>query len=92
MSFLDLLKNSFNKTYTHNFADTNISSLSSVIDLFATMGASRFKEDDELLKYFIDSWRENPELTAKSIMYLRDIRKGIGERVFKSHRYCTLLV
>ena len=44
MSFLDLLKNSFNKTYTQNFADTNISSLSSVIDLFATMGASRLKK------------------------------------------------
>ncbi|WP_258222196.1 DUF2828 domain-containing protein [Brachyspira hampsonii] len=80
MSFLDLLKTSFNKTYTQNFADTNISSLSGVIDLFAAMGASRLKTDYELLKYFIDAWRESPELTAKSIMYLRDIRKGIGER------------
>ena len=91
MSFLDLLKNSFNKTYTQNFADTNVSSLSSVIDLFATMGASRLKEDDELLKYFIDAWRESPELTAKSIMYLRDIRKGIGEReVFR--KYINIMI
>ncbi|CRF35470.1 hypothetical protein BRSU_2677 [Brachyspira suanatina] len=91
MSFLDLLKNSFNKTYTQNFADTNISSLSSVIDLFATMGASRLKEDDELLKYFIDAWRESPELTAKSIMYLRDIRNGIGEReVFR--KYINIMI
>lgn len=91
MSFLDLLKNSFNKTYTQNFADTNISSLSSVIDLFATMGASRLKEDNELLKYFIDAWRESPELTAKSIMYLRDIRKGIGEReVFR--KYINIMI
>ncbi|WP_300742219.1 DUF2828 family protein [uncultured Brachyspira sp.] len=91
MSFLDLLKDSFNKTYTQNFADTNISSLSGVIDLFATMGASRLKKDDELLKYFIDSWRESPELTAKSIMYLRDIRKGIGEReVFR--KYINIMI
>ncbi|MBT8720178.1 DUF2828 family protein [Brachyspira hyodysenteriae] len=91
MSFLDLLKNSFNKTYTQNFADTNISSLSNVIDLFATMGASRLKKDDELLKYFIDAWRESPELTAKCIMYLRDIRKGIGEReVFR--KYINIMI
>lgn len=91
MSFLDLLKNSFNKTYTHNFADTNISSLSGVIDLFAAMGASRLKTDDELLKYFIDAWRESPELTAKCIMYLRDIRKGIGEReVFR--KYINIMI
>ncbi|MEI0606647.1 DUF2828 family protein [Brachyspira pulli] len=91
MSFLDLLKNSFNKTYTQNFADTNISSLSGVIDLFATMGASRLKKDDELLKYFIDAWRESPELTAKSIMYLRDIRNGIGEReVFR--KYINIMI
>lgn len=91
MSFLDLLKNSFNKTYTHNFAETNISSLSGVIDLFAVMGASRLKTDDELLKYFIDAWRESPELTAKSIMYLRDIRKGIGEReVFR--KYINIMI
>ncbi|WP_300366154.1 DUF2828 family protein [Brachyspira sp.] len=91
MSFLDLIKNSFNKTYTHNFSDTNISSLSGVIDLFATMGASRSKTDDELLKYFIDAWRESPELTCKSIMYLRDIRKGIGEReVFR--KYINIMI
>ncbi|ADG71514.1 DUF2828 family protein [Brachyspira murdochii] len=91
MSFLDLLKTSFNKTYTQNFADTNISSLSGVIDLFATMGASRLKTDDELLKYFIDAWRESPELTAKSIMYLRDIRRGIGEReVFR--KYINIMI
>lgn len=91
MSFLNLLKNSFNKTYTQNFADTNISSLSGVIDLFAVMGASRLKKDDELLKYFINAWRENPELTAKSIMYLRDIRKGVGEReVFR--KYINIMI
>ncbi|MEI0526036.1 DUF2828 family protein [Brachyspira murdochii] len=91
MSFLDLLKTSFNKTYTQNFADTNISSLSGVIDLFAIMGASRLKTGDELLKYFIDAWRESPELTAKSIMYLRDIRRGIGEReVFR--KYINIMI
>ncbi len=77
---LDQLKNQANYTLTENFALTHSSTLSDCLDLFATIGALRNSEPQEIITRFARAFAENPDLAVKTAFYARDVRGGLGER------------
>ena len=77
---LEYLRNEANRTLTENSAATLKSTLSFCLDLFATIGALRNSEDNEIIKRFMRAFTEDPDMAMKILFYARDIRQGIGER------------
>lgn len=77
---LNYLKNENNLSYTENGAVTNVSTLSDCLDLFATIGAMRFSNDEAIINSFIGAYTENPDIAMKTLFYARDVREGLGER------------
>lgn len=77
---LNYLKNAANLAYTENGAVSYASSLSDVLDLFATIGALRGADDNEIIRRFARAYAENPDLAMKMLFYARDVRGGLGER------------
>lgn len=77
---LENLKKEANITYTENGAVTNLSTLSDVLDLFATIGAMRQTSEKEIIGRFTKAYTEAPELALKTLFYARDVRGGLGER------------
>ena len=83
--FLEDLRKEENLTYTENGALTNRSTDSYCLDLFATIGALRNAEDNEIISRFIKAYTEDRNLAMKILFFARDIRGGLGERrVFRS--------
>ena len=83
--FLEELKKEENLTYTENGALTNRSTNSYCLDLFATIGALRNAEDNEIISRFIKAYTEDNNMAMKILFFARDIRGGLGERrVFRS--------
>jgi len=82
LTMLEELKNETNKTFTENLAVTYKSTLSECLDLFATAGALRNANDDEIQKRFVRAFYEDKNLALKIAFYARDIRGGLGERKF----------
>ena len=82
---LHYLKQEANKTFTENGATTYFSTLSSCLDLFATVGALRRASDEEIVSRFMRAYTENKDIAMKLLFFARDIRGGLGERrVFKT--------
>lgn len=77
---LELLKAEANLTQTQNGATTYTSTLSHNLDLFATIGALRHANEQEIVQRFILAYAENPDLAMKLLFFARDIRGGLGER------------
>ena len=83
--FLEELRKEENRTYTENGALTNRSTNSYCLDLFATIGALRNAEDNEIISRFIKAYTEDGNMAMKILFFARDIRGGLGERrVFRS--------
>ncbi len=82
---LNELKNEANRTLTENGAATLRSTGSDCLDLFATIGALRNAEDQEIIVRFARAYAEDRDLAMKMLFYSRDIRGGLGERrVFRT--------
>lgn len=80
MNFLNALKNNMNQTKTDNGANALISTESSLVDLFGTIGALRNRGDIEIENLFSKAFAEDKLLAMKLLFYARDIRGGLGER------------
>ena len=83
---LEHLKNEANRTYTENGAVTYATTYSDCLDLFATIGALRSSDEQEILKRFVRAFTEDPDLAMKTLFFARDVRGGLGER--KVFRVC----
>lgn len=65
---------------TENGAATNISSQSALVDFFFKAGAARNTAESELAVLFERALAENPRLAFQTLLWIRDIRGGAGER------------
>ena len=83
---LQHLKNEANRTFTENGAVTHATTYSDCLDLFATIGALRSSNEQDIINRFIRAYSENPNLALKTVFFARDIRGGLGER--KVFRVC----
>lgn len=73
----DEQKFTLTENYGKQFATTN----SSLLDLFATIGATREKSEDDIISAFSKAFDEDPLLATRMAFYARDIRDGgLGER------------
>jgi len=82
---LNELKNEANRTWTENGAATLLTTGSDCLDLFATIGALRNAEDNEIIARFARAYAEDRDMAMKMLFYSRDIRGGLGERrVFRT--------
>ena len=77
---LEYLKNEANHTTTENGAITYATTHSDCLDLFATIGAVRKAEENEIISRFKKAYAENADLAMKILFYARDVRGGLGER------------
>lgn len=88
--FVNALVKSTNIAHTENGAISNASTLSYVLDLFSQIGALRNGVGAKArIDQFEKAFAENPELTLKTLFWVRDVRGGAGERdtfrIFMSH-------
>ena len=83
---LEHLKNEANRTYTENGAVTYATTYSDCLDLFATIGALRSSNEQEIISRFVRAFTEDPNLALKTLFFARDVRGGLGER--KVFRVC----
>ena len=83
---LEYLKNEANRTYTENGAVTYATTYSDCLDLFATIGALRSSNEQEIISRFVRAFTEDPNLALKTLFFARDVRGGLGER--KVFRVC----
>lgn len=80
MDFMEHLKNETNYTKTHNGAVAYKSTLDSVVDLFAQIGAMRNRNAKDKCVLFENAFAVDRELAMKTLFYNRDCRGGQGER------------
>ena len=82
---LNELKNEANRTLTENGAVTLLTTGSDCLDLFATIGALRNAEEQEIIVRFSRAYAEDRDMAMKMLFYSRDVRGGLGERrVFRT--------
>jgi len=80
MEFAKAARKQSNYTYTENAAVALKSTESALLDLFATVGAMRGKNADEISRAFEAAFNEDRLLATKLMFYARNIRGGLGER------------
>ena len=81
MSWLiDWLKSK--NSLTDNWALTNESSLSNILDLFFLAWASRNMSERDIIAMFSKAYAEDKIIALKLLFWARDIRGGAGERRF----------
>ena len=80
MSYLDAMKKEANYTRTLNGALTHRGTGDACLDFFAVAGGMRYRSRRDQISLFDRAYIETPELAAKLLFHLRDIRGGMGER------------
>lgn len=77
---LEQLKQEANMAHTENGAVTNASTMSDCLDLFATIGAIRTADEQEIIRRFVRAYTEDRDIAMKILFFARDVRGGLGER------------
>ena len=77
---LNFIKSEANRAHTENGAPSQATTLSDCLDLFATIGALRSADDQEIISRFSRAFAEDPDLAMKTLFFARDVRGGLGER------------
>ena len=77
---LNFIKSEANLAHTENGALSHATTLSDCLDLFATIGALRSADDQEIINRFSGAFAEDPDLAMKTLFFARDVRGGLGER------------
>lgn len=77
---LQQLKYEANIARTENGAVTNAGTGSDCLDLFASIGAIRAAEEQDIVRRFVRAYTEDPDLAMKILFFGRDVRGGLGER------------
>ena len=77
---LNSLKTASGYACTENGAAAYRSSGSDCVDLFATAGALRNADENEIISRFLRAYSEDRDLAMKTLFFARDIRGGLGER------------
>ena len=79
-SFVLSAKSDANLKHTENGAVAYRHLNSSVLELFASVGAMRPRSEQEIKQKFLTAYNEDPVLTTKMLFYTGNIRGGLGER------------
>ena len=83
--FIDQLRNEANETLTENGGAAYLSTGSHCLDLFASIGALRSADEDEIDRRFTRAFAEDRDAAVKLLFFARDVRGGLGERrVFRT--------
>lgn len=83
MNFVDAMSNSIYSTSwdkTENGAAVRTTTSSSLLDLFAVIGAMRSRSEDDIISMFKEAYAEDKMLATKMLFYARNCRGGCGER------------
>lgn len=78
MNLLQALIN--DKVFGENGMPAHADSGSKILDAFYNLGASRAKTDQDILRFWLNSWAESKLATLRLAFYNRDVRGGQGER------------
>ena len=77
---IEQLKKEANRTQTENGAAAYMTTGSDCLDLFATIGALRSADRQQILDCFLRAFTEDPDLAVRIVFFARDVRGGLGER------------
>ena len=80
MSFYTLLENENNYSETENGALGYATTHSALLDLNFATSSLRNTSEDEIVAKFKKAWDEDKSLALRWLLFLRDIRGGMGER------------
>lgn len=77
MNLFDVVNGKTNEALTNNGGLTNASSLDANLDFFFAAGSSRGKDISDL---FLKAMSANEDVALRTLLWLRDVRGGAGER------------
>lgn len=80
----------FNDSYTENGARGYRTTGSALVDINFAISSMRKWDEIKIEQAFREAWYENPLMAVKWLFYVRDVRKGIGERRLFRICYKTL--
>lgn len=90
MTLLDNIQTTQSYKFTENGATALNSTGTALLDLFATSGALRYRDDTDIADMFLKAMAEDNTLATKLAFYTRDVRGGLGERRTGRIMYKTL--
>ena len=79
-TFMDYLEKNQNMTTTTNGDVAFKSTLNANLDMFGSLSTLKYSQDDKIKHAFLKAFRENENIAAKLLFFMRDIRGGEGIR------------
>jgi hypothetical protein len=80
MNLADALREDSKWTVTENGADAKNTTGNPLLDLYATIGSLRQRDEKEIIMKFILAFNHDKQGAVRCLFYARDIRGGLGER------------